>query len=252
MASNRTKKEHTRHYIYVWQWPVRLFHWINAIAIVVLCATGYLIGDPIAIQSGAEAWSQYWFGTVRFIHFLTAYIWVAIAVLRIYWGFVGNEYVRFKHFLPLKKPQWEEVGNVLKMDVLQVRRGASFEVGHNALAGFTYAIMFVLFLFQLLTGFGLYTAVASNWFVDLFAWVVPFLGGEPLARFLHHVMLWVFVVFFMVHVYLSFYHDYVEATGTVSSMIGGWKFIRHDQMDRMRKEERERKRRLETKLHPET
>ncbi|MGD8413399.1 MAG: cytochrome b/b6 domain-containing protein, partial [Candidatus Latescibacterota bacterium] len=89
MASNKTKKMHVRHYIYVWQWPVRAFHWINAIAIVVLCVTGFLIGNPIAFQSSAEASSQYWFGTVRFIHFLTAYVWVAIALLRIYWGFVG-------------------------------------------------------------------------------------------------------------------------------------------------------------------
>ena len=55
MASGKTRKMHVRHYIYVWQWPVRAFHWINAIAIVVLAVTGYLIGDPIAFQSSAEA-----------------------------------------------------------------------------------------------------------------------------------------------------------------------------------------------------
>jgi Ni/Fe-hydrogenase 1 B-type cytochrome subunit len=220
----------------VWQWPVRAFHWINAICITVLCVTGYLMGNPIAIQSGAEAWNQYWFGTVRFIHFLTAYVWVAVAVLRVYWGFVGNDYVRFRHFLPLNKNQWRNIVDVFKMDVFQVRKEASFEVGHNALAGFTYAVMFVFFLFQILTGFGLYSAMSASWFVDLFAWVVPFMGGDHIVRILHHAMLWVFVVFFMVHVYLSFYHDYVEATGTVSSMIGGWKFIRLDQVERVKAE----------------
>ena len=39
-------------------------------------------------------------------------------------------------------------------------------------------------------------------------------------------MMWFFVCFATIHVYLSAYHDYVEATGTVSSMIGGWKFVR--------------------------
>jgi len=28
----------------------------------------------------------------------------------------------------------------------------------------------------------------------------------------------------LIHVYLVFYHDYVEGRGTTSSMIGGWKF----------------------------
>jgi len=27
-----------------------------------------------------------------------------------------------------------------------------------------------------------------------------------------------------VHIYLVFYHDYIDWNGTTSSMIGGWKF----------------------------
>ena len=30
--------------VYVWEMPVRAYHWINAIVLVVLCITGYLIG----------------------------------------------------------------------------------------------------------------------------------------------------------------------------------------------------------------
>ena len=33
--------------VYVWELPVRAYHWINAIALVALCITGYLIGNPI-------------------------------------------------------------------------------------------------------------------------------------------------------------------------------------------------------------
>lgn len=35
--------------VYVWELPVRIFHWVNATAIVVLCVTGYIIGNPPAI-----------------------------------------------------------------------------------------------------------------------------------------------------------------------------------------------------------
>jgi Ni/Fe-hydrogenase 1 B-type cytochrome subunit len=76
--------------VYVWQLPVRFYHWINALCIVVLSVTGYLIGRPLAITSGAEASFSYWFGTVRFIHFVTAFIFFFNFVYRIYWGFVGN------------------------------------------------------------------------------------------------------------------------------------------------------------------
>ncbi len=41
--------------VYVWELPVRFYHWINAAAVVVLAITGYLIGRPLAIQSATEA-----------------------------------------------------------------------------------------------------------------------------------------------------------------------------------------------------
>jgi Ni/Fe-hydrogenase 1 B-type cytochrome subunit len=52
------------------------------------------------------------------------------------------------------------------------------------------------------------------------------MGGEMGVRFWHHLFLWFFVTFVIVHIYLSFYHDYIEGRGTVSSIIGGWKFDR--------------------------
>jgi Ni/Fe-hydrogenase 1 B-type cytochrome subunit len=36
------------------------------------------------------------------------------------------------------------------------------------------------------------------------------------------------VVFAIIHIYLVFYHDYIEGRGTTSSMVGGWKFERED------------------------
>jgi hypothetical protein len=62
--------------VYVWELPVRVYHWINAVALVLLCVTGYLIGAPIRAFYAAEAYQQYWFGWVRFIHFLAAFVYV--------------------------------------------------------------------------------------------------------------------------------------------------------------------------------
>ncbi len=56
--------------VYVWQTPVRVYHWLNAISVLALCITGYIIGSPPALQSGSEASFSYWFGNIRFIHFI--------------------------------------------------------------------------------------------------------------------------------------------------------------------------------------
>ena len=211
--------------VYVWELPVRLYHWVNALCIVALCITGFIIGKPPALQSAAEASFSYWFGTVRFIHFVAAFLFFFNFVFRIYWGFVGNRYARWNNFIPLKKRQWSEFVSVLKVDILQLSDKPIMSIGHNTLASLTYFITFLAFVLQSLTGFGLYAAMSTSWFPDLFSWIVPLLGGDFMTRQIHHILMWFFILFGLVHVYLVFYHDYIERNGMTSSMIGGWKFI---------------------------
>jgi Ni/Fe-hydrogenase 1 B-type cytochrome subunit len=210
--------------VYIWQIPVRVFHWVNFFCIIILSITGYLIGNPIIIQSTAEASFGYWFATTRFIHFVGGYIFFFNFVFRVYWGFVGNKYARWDNFIPLKKRQWRDMIDVLKVDILLLIHKRINGIGHNSLAAFTYFITFLAFIMQSLTGFGLYAAMSDSWFPKLFVWIVPLLGGDLLTRNVHHILMWVFLIFGIIHVYLVFYHDYTERRGVTSSMIGGWKF----------------------------
>ena len=225
---NSTKANYKR--IYVWEFPVRLYHWINGFCVLFLLVTGYLIGNPLAIQYSTEAYQQYWFGTVRFIHFVTAFVFFFNHLVRIYWGFVGNEYSRWYNFIPYKPSQWKEIWEVLKVDILQRDVKGKISIGHNALAGFVYFISFLVFLFQSFTGFALYSSMSSSFFPKLFAWIVPLMGGDFSVRQWHHMGMWFFVTFAIIHIYLVFYHDYVEGRATTSSMVGGWKFEREDNL----------------------
>jgi Ni/Fe-hydrogenase 1 B-type cytochrome subunit len=214
--------------IYVWQLPVRFYHWVNALCILTLAVTGYIIGSPPALQSSAEASFSYWFGTVRFIHFFAAFIFFFNFLFRIYWGFVGNRFAKWNNFIPVKAEQWKEMLHVLCLDILQFCKKPLRSIGHNSLAGITYFVIFLAFLFQSVTGFGMYAAMSNAWLPHLFSWIVPLMGGDFAVRQWHHAMMWVFIIFSIIHVYLVFYHDYVEGRGTISSMAGGWKFIEKD------------------------
>ena len=211
--------------VYVWQLPVRVYHWVNALVVLALAATGYLIGRPLAIANASEASFSYWFGTARFIHFVAAFLFFFNFLFRIYWGFVGNVYARWRNFLPFRREQLREALDVLKVDILQATVTPLESVGHNPLAGFTYFLTFLAFLFQSVTGFGMYAAMSDSWLPRMFAWIVPLMGGDFAVRQWHHMMMWFFILFTIVHVYLVFYHDYVEGRGVISSMAGGWKFV---------------------------
>jgi Ni/Fe-hydrogenase 1 B-type cytochrome subunit len=216
--------------VYVWQLPVRFYHWINAVCIVALCVTGYLIGNPLSAGGHLEASESFMFGAIRFTHFLFAFIFFFNFLFRLYWGFVGNKYARWDNFIPLKKRQWREIMCVIKVDVLQIKRKDIESVGHNSLASLSYFITFLIFLLQSLTGFGMYAAMSDSWFPKLFAWIVPLFGGDLMTRQIHHVLMWGFIIFALIHVYLVFYHDYIERRGVTSSMIGGWKFIEKENL----------------------
>ncbi len=210
--------------VYIWELPVRFFHWVNAASIAILAITGYLIGSPIAFLHAREASAQYVQGTIRFIHFSFAYVLIVNLVFRIYWGFVGNRFAQWKNWLPLKREQWEEMKRVIRVDVLQTDEHGNVSPGHNALASLSYTILAGIILLSMFTGLALYSDMSESWLAYLFAWISPLFGGDAPIRFFHHLLMWVYVIFTIVHVYLTFYHDYIEGRAVVSSMAGGWKF----------------------------
>lgn len=221
-------KGRTLRRVFVWELPVRVFHWLNAMAIVVLCVTGYLIGNPPAMMSSAEASFRFLFGTIRFLHFGAAYVFVFNFLFRIYWGFVGNKYAQWKNFIPTSRTYFKEMYKVIRVDILLKQRTEHISVGHNALAGFMYFLVFILSGIMAITGFGLLADMSGWWFPKLFGWVSSVMGGDFVVRNWHHAIMWLFVVFTIIHVYLVFYHDYVEGRGEISSMGGGWKFIEEE------------------------
>ncbi|MDH5365957.1 MAG: Ni/Fe-hydrogenase, b-type cytochrome subunit [Cyclobacteriaceae bacterium] len=224
--------------VFVWEAPVRLFHWINVLAILTLAATGIIIGNPPAIMSGAEATNQYWFGINRYIHFISAYILTFNMLYRMFWSYMGNKYANWKQFFPYNKKGIKNTLFVLKHHVLlQNEKVYDFRkniIGHNPIAAISYSLLFILMLIQIFTGFGLYADNSTWFFPKLFAWVPSFLGGDMNTRLIHHITTWGFIIFTIIHVYLAMWHDWLEGRGEISSMFGGYKFIRKE---RLKKEE---------------
>ncbi|MEA9411839.1 Ni/Fe-hydrogenase, b-type cytochrome subunit [Flavobacterium sp. PL02] len=223
---------------YIWQLPVRIFHWVNAWAITGLVATGFIIANPPGIISSKEATEQFWFGYVREIHFICAYLLVAVMILRVYFAFKGNKYANWRVFLPFKKEGFKRMWHVIKYDIFlqneETNNSPTGAVGHNSVAAASYLVMFFMGLVMIATGFAMY-APTSTWFLPkMFGWVVNLLGGDFNVRTIHHITTWAFILFAIVHVYLVFFHDWLEGLGETSAMVSGYKFVR---TERVRKDE---------------
>ena len=159
---------------YIWQLPVRFFHWINAFALVFLILTGFLIANPPAIMTAKEASGQFWMGYIREIHFISAYAMVAAMFMRLYWAFAGNRFANWRQFVPFDKEGREKMWHVMKYDIFLFNekeyKFTNIPIGHNTVAAASYFVMFVLAIVMMFTGFALYAPTSSWFFPKMFAW----------------------------------------------------------------------------------
>ncbi|HXG97937.1 MAG TPA: Ni/Fe-hydrogenase, b-type cytochrome subunit [Gemmatimonadales bacterium] len=215
-------------WVYLWEWPIRAMHWVAALAIVVLVVTGFYIGRPYFITHG-EASAHYLMGWMRFLHFVAAGVFVATAIVRVYWLYAGNQFERWKALFPVRKQDWVNLVKQVKFYLMIQPEKAPHYLGHNPLQQFSYTGMYTVALAQVVTGFAMYgqSRPGGLWYT-LFGWVVPFLGGIQVVHFVHHVLTWAFLIFIPIHIYLALRADLLERTGTISSIISGGRFVRSD------------------------
>lgn len=226
--------------VYVWQLPVRIFHWVNALTITVLIVTGFIIGDPPAIMHGTAPEFNYWFGWVRLTHFIAAFIFVINLLVRIYWAFAGNVFAKWNNFIPITRKQINGIFETIKVDVLLLTPKPVYDIGHNSLAAFTYLGLLLVSIIQIITGLAMFSASSNAWYAPYFENLLISMNGFFPVRNVHHILMWFFILFVIVHVYLVFYHDYIERNGVASSMIGGWKFMDEKVVEQFLIEEKEK------------
>ncbi|MBW2272529.1 MAG: Ni/Fe-hydrogenase, b-type cytochrome subunit [Deltaproteobacteria bacterium] len=202
--------------IYVWQLPIRLFHWLNGLCVTVLFLSG----------SSGEAWNKFFMGWVREIHFSFAFVFVVNYAWRGAWFFLGNHYARTGFPSIWSRTWWRSLLHQLSL-YLRLEAGKP-HLGHNPMAGVAYTTFVIgLGTAQIFTGFALYSQSNPGGFIDgLVGWVIPLLGGPFQTLMWHHLTAWGFVVFVILHLYIILLDSREFRNGLIGSMIHGNKFRR--------------------------
>lgn len=212
-------------WVYLWDAPVRVMHWLAALAIVILVITGFYIGKPYFITGGAEANDPFVMGWMRFLHFSSAAVLVMTAIVRVYWLFAGNKFERLSALFPLRRRDWVSMWKQVRFYLLLEPHPPAY-LGHNPMQQLSYTAVYLVAAVMVITGFAMYgQSDPSGIFFRAFNWVGVLFGGMPVVRFIHHVLTWVIIIFIPIHVYLALRADTLERTGVVSSIITGGRFV---------------------------
>ncbi|GAA6177737.1 Ni/Fe-hydrogenase, b-type cytochrome subunit [Sulfitobacter pacificus] len=224
-------EKHKEEAVYVYQAPIRIWHWIQAFSILALAGTGYLIGAPLP-SVGGEAYDHYVMGYIRWIHFVAAYLVIIGFVFRIYWAFVGNSHAREIFAPPVWRPSfWGEVWHEIKWYAMLTKEPKKY-VGHNPLAILTMHVLYVWgTIFMIFTGLALYGEGTGpgtwqhTWFTT---WIIPLFGQSQDVHTWHHLGMWLIICFVIIHIYVAVREDIMSRQSIISSMISGWRTFKDD------------------------
>ncbi len=217
--------------IYVYESPVRLWHWVNALSLSVLAATGYLIGNPLWPPLAGEASDHFLMGYIRFTHFAAGYVFTLGLLGRLYWALVGNRWSRELFCLPVRDwAWWAEVWHQWRWYLFRVPAPKPY-LGHDPLAQLVMFLMFTLPSgFMILTGFALYAEGLGqgSWADRTFGWLVVLMGQSQDVHTWHHLGMWVLICFTMIHVYAAFREELMAGRSILSAMISRRRILPRD------------------------
>lgn len=222
----------------VWQPWLRALHWTLVGSVVVLTITGFYIGNPY--WSPIARWNL--MSVMRMTHLITAWVFIAVLIGRLILAFTGNPWARWNQFLPVHAERRAALRQTMRYYAFLEREPAEV-VGHNPMAGLTYLGVFFMMVAQVFTGITL-MANSDNmggWQHMITGWAMDSVT-PPTQRFIHHLLMWVIWGFVITHLYAATLSDRIERNGEISSIIGGWKQLPVERVQKELKQDTDRRR----------
>ncbi len=179
---------------------LRLLHWSNMISITMLCLTGFYIHAPLTFRLFENM------DNARTTHFAFAMVLFIGVVVRIYMALATGDW-RNIVYDPIKDTK--KFPSMIKY-YLFLAKDHPYYGKYNPGQKGMYTAVFVLALFQVLSGFILYKP-------EFFTSWAYFFGGFLVVRLLHYIVTWIFVLMVLIHVYL----DVAEGIPVLMSIFTG-------------------------------
>lgn len=183
--------------------PAMLMHWLHLVSIICLTITGFYIHQPFV--PGLMSF-------MRGSHIFFMWLLIIVAIVRVIWAFVGRSSAHGsrdvvadrRHFGWQRENRgtlWPTIGYYLFL-----RKNPPAGGKFNPLQKATYVLWLVLIVLQALTGFMLWDTTQ-----ELLRPLTYSLGGLYYVRTIHYLIMWLFIITTLVHIYLSAMHR--EALG---------------------------------------
>jgi len=179
----------------IWDWPLRLWHWVFAVAVLGAWITG---------QWGGFDWRQwhFWFGQAA----------VGLLIFRLLWGVIGPRHARFTSFLP-------GPGSLQRYLKTLPRRDTPESPGHSPLGAVAVIVILTVLSAQAASGLFITDDILYEgpWYVAV---------GEDtadLASTIHHRLAWPVGVIIVIHLAAIVFYRLFKGQRLTRAMVTGRK-----------------------------
>ncbi len=224
--------------VYVWSKYLRLFHWVNVLAITILLGLGLIIFNAKTLGVSVDGKIL-----LKTIHVITGYVFAVNLLFRIGMGFFGKGYERWRKTLPFAKGFSKELAEFKQQPHKKYK-------GHNPLGKLMVGALLLSMCVQMVSGLviagtDIYYPPLGGYFAKSIAvdatkldLIQPY-SKENVDEQAYNAMRDIRSPFITAHVY-SFYvllfliplhiigvivSERREKTALVSSMINGYKYL---------------------------
>ena len=197
----QTEKYTSDHPDFVYSSSNRILHWIRALVITGLIITGFYIADPFLSSEGST--DKLLFGKWAMWHFILGFILISSGLLRIYLFFFGKD----------SKGELRSLRDLFSLKSWIITFKSYFFIGELRKKGFygplqflTYTVIMILVVLAAITGLVLYVHVyhqgVGGLLYETMRVVEAWMGGLANVRYIHHIVMWGFLIFIPIHIYM--------------------------------------------------
>lgn len=205
---------------------LRLTHWIRAVCIFILIVSGFYIAyvfvNPVITGEPTNFMNAKW----RAVHQIAGFILIGCFIFKFYLFIFDKkshiERISFKDFINPKI--WiAQVKYYLFMGEHPHLKGVYNPLQFVAYVGF-YVILFLICLTGLILYVHVYHEGLGAALYDPMRVIETWMGGLANVRVIHHVCMWLIMIFVLVHVYMAIFNAVKGKNGAMDAIISGYKF----------------------------
>ena len=180
--------------LFVWDLPVRLFHWFLLISLLSAWYT----------SDGERDLIDY--------HLKIGYFTLGLIIFRIMWGIFGTQYAKFSQFFPTKTKLLSYLNKSKQNQV-------DTTVGHNPLGGLMIILMLLLILSQAISGLFMNDDVFTTgpYYESVNSSIQKFMS------LIHHNVFDIILFVSVVHIGAIFYYLFAKKINLIVPMFTGYK-----------------------------